>query len=277
MSIIFSDEPYIHPIQVLEGCMHKMSIDDAIIESESESDSENPDTGEEKYDEYGDIIPDYKYAIISIDVGITNLGFSLNLVDEAFHLIQVAWVKLIDITQYTHEYDLHDKECHIDHSSRQIADWLAHIFLEYETLFEKCDYILVEKQPPQGLVVIEQILLFKYRYKTHLIHPRSMHSHFQIGISNISGDNAYELRKMKTQIIAEKNCVWHQRAIKSYKTVSRKHDITDSICLLLFWLFGQNKEYTRKMNHERIQNQKLPNLGGISALDWLESFRYVKY
>lgn len=223
------------------------------------------------YDEFGDIMPSYKYSILSFDVGIKNLGLSLSITDEAFNLIRIEWVKNIDIREYTHEHDLYDKQCNIDHNSNNIADWLSHIFLEYETLFNLADFILVEKQPPQGLVVVEQIILFKYRHKTILIHPKSMHTFFNIS------NNSYKDRKKLTMLIAEKNCVWHQRAIASYNSYKRKHDMSDAICLLLYWLRVKNKEYTKQMNYERMKNLPLPSLNGMSAIDWLESHRYIQY
>jgi len=228
-------------------------------------------------DEYGILIPDYKYAIMSIDVGITHLGLSIGITDEAFNLIQLEWVKMIDITQYTHQYDLQDKCCGVNHSSKCFADWLQHLFLEYETLFECCNYILVEKQPPSGLVVIEQIIMFRWRDKCHLVHPRSMHSFFNMGLKTIKGNESYEKRKEKSQLIAEKSCKWHRRAVESYSGLIRKHDVTDSICLMLYWLFIKNKEYTRQRNLERTKNLKLPNLNGMSGLEWMESMKYVKY
>jgi len=254
----FIDDPndiYIHPItqQLEEMSLHK-SIE---------------------RDEYGLKEVPHKYTILSIDVGITNLGLSLAILDEAYHVIQIEWVNIVDITDFTHNYDLYEKDCCVNHDSRNFADWLQHFFLEYETLFEISDYILVEKQPPQGLVVVEQIIMFKYRNKCHLVHPRSMHSWFGIGSANIHGEDAYEERKKKTQLIAEKNVKWHPRAIDSYSKLIRKHDVTDSICLMLFWLIEMNKNYTREMNLKRISSVKLKN--NMSALELMEQYRYIQY
>lgn len=255
--ILFIDDPddiYIHPIT--------KKLDNLSLDTENK-------------DEYGLIPVEHKYTVISIDVGITHLGVSLGIVDEAFHLIQLEWVNMIDITKYTHEFDLYEKECNVDHSSRYFADWLQHFFLEYETLLELSDFILVEKQPPQGLVVIEQLFLFKYRNKCHLVHPRSMHSFFYIGSSCYNEEDAYEQRKKKTQVIAEKNVKWHPRAIDFYSKLKRKHDVTDSICLMLYWLYNRNKVYTREKNIERISNIKFRN--NLSALEYLDQFKYIQY
>jgi hypothetical protein len=227
-------------------------------------------------DEYGLEEVPHKYKVISIDIGITHLGFSISIVNENFRLLQIEWVNMIDITKFTHDHDLKNKNCCIDHRSRNFADWLQHFFLEYESLFDMSDYILVEKQPPCGLVVVEQLFMFKYRNKCHLVHPRSMHSFFGIGISNIFGEDAYEQRKKRTQIIAEKNAKWHPRALYYYSKLIRKHDVTDSICLMIFWLVGQNKIYTREENTKRISNIKVKNTN-MSALEHMEQYRFIHY
>ena len=233
----------------------------------------------EEFDEFGNEIVPHHYKVISIDIGLHNLGFSLSLVDKFFKLIRIEWVDNIDLTNYEHNFDLCDHECGIDHNSKQMCDYLEHFFLNYSTLFELADFILLEKQPPQGLVVIEQLIMYKFRNKTQLISPRSMHSFFNIssGHLNIPQEEQYEYRKKQTQLIAECNCKWYIRAKKNYENIVRKHDITDSICLMLYWLYQKNKEYTRQQNYLRIKNTPLPSLNGISALDWLESYRYVNY
>lgn len=230
-------------------------------------------------DEFGNELPQHHYVVVSIDVGLHHLGFSLSLVSKNFKLIRIEWVDLIDLTKYEHNFDLYGHTCNIDHNSKQICDYIEHFFQDYSTLLDLADFILVEKQPPQGLVVIEQLILYKFRNKTHLISPRSMHSFFGIssGHLNISSEDQYEYRKKQTQIIAECNCNWYIRAKNNYVNINRKHDITDSICLMLFWLSIKNKEYTKEQNILRIKNTPMPTLGGISALDWLESYRYIQY
>jgi hypothetical protein len=37
---------------------------------------------------------------------------------------------------------------------------------------------LIEKQPPAGLVAVEQLLMMSYRDKAVLVYPNSMHAHF---------------------------------------------------------------------------------------------------
>jgi hypothetical protein len=251
------DDPYIHP---LVDQINDLSIDESHVY---------------ELDEFGNPVTDYRYSVMSIDIGIQHLGISIGITDEAYNLIEIEWVQLIDITKYTHEHDLLGVECHVDHQSRAFADWLRHLFLEYDTLFSGVDHILVERQPPAGLVVIEQLILFQWRHKCQLIAPRSMHSYFGIGSTVIDpGDQGYEQRKRMTQLIAEKNSDWHPRALIEYAQLSRKHDVADSICLMLFWLSKKKAKYVREENRRRCENLPMPGIDGMTIGKWFEQMRY---
>ena len=261
--LVFIDDPsdpYIHP---LVNQINDLSINECPV-------------GE--LDEFGNPVLDYQYSVMSIDIGIQHLGISIGITDEAYNLIDIEWVQLIDITEYTHEHDLLDTECHVDHESRTFADWLQHLFLEYDTLFNGVDYILVERQPPGGLVVIEQIIFFRWRQKCRLIAPRSMHSYFGIGSAAIDpGDEGYEKRKRMTELIARKSGDWHPRAVTEYEQLSRKHDISDSICLMLFWLSKEKAKYVREENRRRCENLPMPGVDGMTVDEWFDKMRYDQY
>ena len=258
--LVFIDDPndpYIHP---LVNQINDLSIDECPVG---------------KLDEFGNTVPDYRYSVMSIDIGIQHLGISIGITDEAYNLIEIEWVQLIDITEYTHKHDLLGAECHVDHESRTFADWLQHLFLEYDTLFSGVDYILVERQPPVGLVVIEQIIFLRWRQKCRLVSPRSMHSHFGIGSAAIApGDEGYEKRKRMTEAIARRNGVWHPRAVTEYEQLSRKHDISDSICLMLFWLSKEKAKYVREENRRRCENLPMPGVDGMTVDEWFDKMRY---
>jgi hypothetical protein len=216
---------------------------------------------------------DYTYSILSIDVGITHLGMAVIYTDEAYNLLEIPWVEMVDITKYTHDNDLKDKICTLQHTSC-FADWLYHLFHEYETLFTQCDFILVERQPPQGLVAIEQIIYFQWRHKTYLVHPRSMHSHFNLGSLYITpNENGYEQRKISTVEIAKNICKWSTRAISELDKLTRKHDIADAICLATYWCYIRKKEYVKKINNDRVLNAKLTD-SDLSVNDHFELYRY---
>jgi hypothetical protein len=210
----------------------------------------------------------YDKVVLCIDVGILNLGISVGLIDEQFNLKEIAYVDLIDITKFTHTHELEGKECNLHHG-KNIADWMEHMFQEHLPLFQECDYILVEKQPPIGLVSIEQLIYYRWRDKCHLISPRSMHKHYNIG------QFEYEQRKLQTMHIAESILYWSQRAIQKYETLERKHDIADSICLMEFWLHKNKINYLEQKRIEKINKIQL-TLNGMTLHDWFEQFRYVQ-
>ena len=208
----------------------------------------------------------YDKVVLCIDVGILNLGISVGLIDEQFNLKEIAHVDLIDITKFTHIYELEGIQCNLNHT-KTIADWMEHLFHEHLPLFQESDYILIEKQPPLGLVAIEQLIFYRWREKCHLVSPRSMHKYYNIGNFD------YDQRKLKTIHIAESLLCWNPRAIKKYETFERKHDITDSICLMGFWLNKNKINYLEKQKKERLKKIQLTTTG-MSVNDWFEQFRY---
>ena len=205
--------------------------------------------------------------VLSIDIGILNLGISVGLIDKEFNLKEITYVDLIDITKYTHEKQLHNVECNLYHT-KSIADWMEHIFHEHSPIFEEANYILVERQPPQGLVAVEQIIYYRWRNKCHLISPSSMHKHYNIG------HYEYEKRKEQTMYIAENNYEWHTRAKDNYSLYNRKHDISDSICLMGFWLHKKKVLYIEKKRKERFKKVKFANAGD-NLNEWFEQYRYI--
>ena len=242
-NVIFIDEPYI------------VDITEKIENIQLDSDS--LETVEEL---------NFDKVVLCIDVGILNLGISVGLIDKEFNLKEIAYVDLIDITKYTHERELDGIKCKLRHT-KSIADWMEHIFHEHLPLFQEADYILVERQPPSGLVAIEQLIYYRWRDKCHIISPRSMHKYYNIGNFD------YEQRKQKTIYIATNLYKWHQRAVDRYEKFERKHDITDSICLMGFWLNKNKVNYLEKKRKVRLKNIQLDTTG-MTIDEWFEQFRY---
>lgn len=257
-NLVFIDNPqdvYIHEVT---NKIENMELNDNIefiIEDDTDEEEEGSITN-----------VDYDKIVLSIDIGILNLGISVGLIDKEFNLKEVTYVDLIDITKYTHEKQLCGVDCKLHHT-KSIADWMEHIFHEHSPLFEEANYILVERQPPQGLVAIEQLIYYRWRKKCHLISPSSMHKYYRIGHYD------YEQRKDQTMSIAEKYR-WHQRAIDQYNLYDRKHDMSDSICLMGFWLHKKKLSYMEKKRHERFKKVKFANTG-YNMNEWFEQYRYI--
>jgi len=159
--------------------------------------------------------------ILSIDVGYTNMGLSRALIDDNFN------VTFTDVYKIDLGHVVHDRvpahECTIPHTC-ETCDRIDHFVQEHWPLLDECDCILLERQPPTGLKDVEGLLMSKFRNKTILISPNSMHKYFRI--SHLD----YEQRKDFTTSHANKY-IGH---FSNYENLIRKHDIADSVCMCLF-------------------------------------------
>lgn len=173
-----------------------------------------------------------EFIFLCIDVGILNLGLSLISTDFDYNFKNIVGVDLVDITKFNC-----DKNCKLKHD-KICVDWINHFLQKYNQAFEECNHIIIERQPPSGLVVIEQLIMSKYRDKTTLVHPCSMHKYFHINTFD------YEERKYYTEKISNKY-IKNKDVIEYYNSFSRKHDIADSICLGLFWLNNIKIEFDK--------------------------------
>lgn len=88
--------------------------------------------------------------VMSIDIGIVRLGMSIGLLREDYSLIDIIWVDLIDISNMRH-IKVKYKMCKLFHT-KCFIDWSEHVFQEHSELFDNVYYILVERQPPMGLL-----------------------------------------------------------------------------------------------------------------------------
>lgn len=198
-------------------------------------------------------------TILSIDIGIQHLGISVSIVSSSYELIEVIWIDLIDITQFKCDRS----SCKLYHT-RTFSDWIDHFIEKNLYFFENSDIILLEKQPPQGLVVVEQLIFSKYREKSKIISPRKMHTYLNISTFD------YDTRKEYSIKIAEKYLGDSMK--EQLKTYERKHDISDTICILLYYLYIKNDEYKRKKRMESLNK----DLDGLTIMDRLEFFKRKK-
>ena len=111
----------------------------------------------------GEIIQD-EYKVLSIDIGVINMGLSLSVINKDYTFKEVLLVDNIDITSYKHSKCKYS-ECNLHHT-KTFCDWVEHMIYENREHFDYCDIILLEKQPPKGFVVIEQLIYSKYIIST---------------------------------------------------------------------------------------------------------------
>lgn len=155
----------------------------------------------------------------AIDIGYRNLGLIQVEVNSTATVINNAtFMKKIDISKIPHKNVPHC-DCKIPHTN-ETADHVAHFMQEHREVLESADVILLERQPPFGMTNIESILFFVFRDKIKLISPNSVHAHF--GFSHLE----YEDRKDRVVSIASKHI--------TLPDITRKHDIADAFCMILY-------------------------------------------
>lgn len=207
----------------------------------------------------------YKY-VLSIDIGIKNLAMMLLECNENYTISDIVWFELLDITDFCHLDRESKKTCKLFHT-KTISDWLSHIFFLHKELFDLCEIILVEKQPPQGHVSVEQLIFFHFREKCVLVYPRSVHKFYNWGPTV-----DYEARKLKSVDILLYRLKTTKRPwlIEQFEKLSRKHDISDAYIQASYFLFKKNLEYT-----ENLRNTRGCETPCDDTLSWLNKFKHI--
>lgn len=201
--------------------------------------------------EIGGYRPDLYNYIVSIDVGIKHLSLVLISISKEFQFREVIWFDLIDITDFIHLNG--KKDCPLHHD-KTCYDYMEHVFYLHHNLFSIANWILIERQPPMGLVVIEQLIFGKYREKAILISPNAMHKFMNWRDCN------YEQRKVKSEEFALHILKYNQRddLIKCFYEQSRAHDIADAICQFFYWIDCERKKWLilEKYKYDVILNEE---------------------
>lgn len=201
------------------------------------------------------------HTIMTIDIGVIHLGICVSEVAEDFASHEIIWVDLIDITNYRHSA-VKTSECTLYHT-RNFADWVEHFLQENKPFFDAAELILIEKQPPMGFVVIEQLIFSKFRHKTQLVNPRQMLAYFNL--SHLE----YDKRKEYVVKIADRELPDHLREQTFF--YDRRHDIADCVCILIYYIRRKAEEWKRKKRRENLTR----DMSGMTVMDKLELFRFV--
>jgi len=182
-------------------------------------------------------------------------------------MIEIIWIDLINITEFIHRWGPDKNNCTLHHT-KTFCDWMNHTYQENMEFFETADFILVERQPPVGFVVIEQLIFSRWREKTILVHPRSMHKYFNIGQYD------YEQRKIYVEKIARMN-MKDQALLDQLGYYNRAHDIADSICIMIYWTRKKSQEYKQKESRRRIMENFRKNNKEVSMEQWFDNYKYI--
>ena len=178
--------------------------------------------------------------ILSIDIGISNLGYVYAQIDfpeinnsskyknlknnESYQFnynLKVIDCDRVNITKVKHQR-VKRCDCKLLHENC-IPDYLDH-FIQENVYFEQCDLLLIERQPPVGITNVQDLLFTKFRNKVLLISPNSVHKYF--GLSS-----CYETRKVETEGISKD----YLENFETFNNNIRKHDIADALCMILFY------------------------------------------
>lgn len=212
--------------------------------------------------------------IVSFDVGIVNLAIVvIRVVPEEWGLpkhkpsfaVLEAWH--IDITQETHD-SVSLEHCTLYHT-KELSDRILHVIQEYEPRWSAhgcIDRYLIERQPPQGLTGIEEILFQKFREKMIKVSPNAMHAWLKL-----SPD--YETRK--AEVVR-----WSRPFLAgqlAFDTHERNHDMADATCLAAYqihqWAEAARQERMDAELQQRFdENIRMRHQMSMDA--WFDTFRY---
>jgi hypothetical protein len=201
--------------------------------------------------------------ILSIDIGIKHLALVLSSVSENYDFENIVWFDLVDITKFNCK-----PNCPLLHS-KTFADWIRHFIDNYEVILNKAERILIERQPPQGLVAVEQLIYGCFREKSILISPNSVHKFFDIGHLDYHNrkDAAVNLTMnyFKGDLYTRLNKHW------------RKHDICDAVLFTLFWVRKEKERINTEMLLQKRKEavKKFNEHLGMSLDDFFDIYRYI--
>ena len=157
--------------------------------------------------------------VVAFDPGIQNVGMvAAEACPRTFVVRRYIAAERIDLTAMTHDR-VSRRDCKLQHTN-SLADRFAHFCQERQPLLERAGLIFAEQQPPLSAgCVFEQLLLSRFRSRTHTVHPRTIHTHFGIGHLD------YEARKKANERYAA-------QLLREYGVTGRMHDVADALCVM---------------------------------------------
>jgi Holliday junction resolvasome RuvABC endonuclease subunit len=172
---------------------------------------------------------------LGIDIGYYNIGLAFT--ECIGPHVEVIFVGKVDLTHFKTK------------QTPELSDMVHAFVTEYSHVFCDADKILIERQPPGGFSSIEVLLHYIFRHKAILISPLSMHKHFGIG------HLTYEQRKERTELIASK----YINNFQNYDQLSRKHDIADALCMILFQNYKDGITLKKQGTKQLFENFRMPS------------------
>lgn len=185
--------------------------------------------------------------VASFDIGIRNLAACFCKVhDETFEIESVSSIYKFDL--YLERCgSMERRKCAACKRTRRGGmdeiDGLFHVLVgPLKDELKRSDIVLVERQPPQGIVTVQAILYERFIDRIRLMSPQKMHAFF--GMTGLD----YEGRKKRVEVLARE--LLCQKAdtslVARYDALPRKHDVADALCFVLYYAGLQAK--SRKPN-----------------------------
>jgi len=206
-----------------------------------------------------------KLNILSIDIGIINLGFvySCITIPELINHYSSKYKGLMMNTCYQQNKEIIKNnitilDCnrvnitHVKHINVQycnckllhdncIPDYLDHFIQEHKYMFDECDILLLERQPPVGITNVQDLLFTKFRSKVVLVSPNTVHSYFKMS-------SEYDTRKEESEKIANE----YLNNEFQFTNQVRKHDISDALLMIIYYYKYILDEHIKKYNYNNL-------------------------
>lgn len=193
--------------------------------------------------------------VVAIDVGLINLGYVHAHIRPDVHAhirsdadkpdadksdgnksdadnskdanvqVEIVAADCVDITILRHNH-VHREQCRLFHSA-DACDRVTHFIQEHKVMLRECHYLLIERQPIQGLNHVEQLLFAAFRNKAVLCPPQLMHRWLGIHQCDRAG------RKRAT--IARATPTLEKFKVFADQPDKREH-MSDALCILLWWV-----------------------------------------
>jgi len=224
-----------------------------------------------------------RQLVLSIDVGIKNLAFTLVSFDDKDFLndsqlpINVLMCETIDLTdENMYHQTVTKNDCQLHHnkdgSIKNIVDRIDHFLQEYEPKwanFGEITECFIEQQPIHGITSVEALLFKHFRNRVTSISPCAMHSFF--GIRNLD----YEQRK---EFTTSQATPFLNKFTKFRNYEKLKNHQADALMLFCYEIHKRHKECLIKeesrQKHAEIEEQ-FEKLQHMSVDTFLNQFKFT--
>ena len=186
--------------------------------------------------------------IIGCDVGIVHLGLAVieSSLGKAAR-VAATHLECVDVTVYTHDH-LDEDRCGLPHT-KELGDRVMHAVAERRPLFDQCDAVVIERQPPNGHQAVQALLHQAFREKAVLVHPAHLHRHHRDNHGLEAGSD-YDQRKAHFERWAA-DLVGPEEWERRTRRFPRRHDIADALAIAELYGSAMRDKHQRVLEHQR--------------------------